>query len=365
MHILVIAATAKDTSGYGIMTKGFIEALYEMKDNGKLDKITLFTAETAISPEKYDMTITVMNPNSFTEMMGRNPRVFEIYKDTPRNAFNVIFETDRLPKSWDTIFKLDFITDFIVQSDFMKNQVKERTEKKVWTIYPAIESTKIEEVPIEERKKETRFRVLTIGQYTIRKGVLESLIAFSRELGDKEDTEMLLKYHLLSKVEADPIDMFQATVNSNLKHRANAANITIISSELEYSDIIKLYQSASVLLIASRGEGFGIPPVEAMLAGTPVIYTNWSSLPEVCNLPGNYPVDYILDEAYGMVHYGYEKGLKYAVPVISSIMEQLENAYTKWKESKEEYYHSNRAIMTERYGLHVTTRQMEEMVGKG
>ena len=42
-----------------------------------------------------------------------------------------------------------------------------------------------------------------------------------------------------------------------------------------------LYRLASVFVFPSLYEGFGLPPLEAMAAGTPVITSNVSSLPEV------------------------------------------------------------------------------------
>jgi len=46
-------------------------------------------------------------------------------------------------------------------------------------------------------------------------------------------------------------------------------------------DLPLIYAAARALLYPSRYEGFGLPPVEAMACGTPVICSNTTSLPEV------------------------------------------------------------------------------------
>ena len=46
-------------------------------------------------------------------------------------------------------------------------------------------------------------------------------------------------------------------------------------------DLAPLYSGALAFLYLSRYEGFGLPPLEAMQCGTPVIVSNTSSLPEV------------------------------------------------------------------------------------
>ncbi len=46
-------------------------------------------------------------------------------------------------------------------------------------------------------------------------------------------------------------------------------------------DRADLYRAASVFVYPSLYEGFGLPPLEAMACGVPVICSNGSSLPEV------------------------------------------------------------------------------------
>jgi glycosyltransferase involved in cell wall biosynthesis len=60
-----------------------------------------------------------------------------------------------------------------------------------------------------------------------------------------------------------------------------------------------LYRLASVFVFPSLYEGFGLPPLEAMASGTPVVTSNVSSLPEVTGdaavLVDPYDVDSIRD----------------------------------------------------------------------
>lgn len=55
----------------------------------------------------------------------------------------------------------------------------------------------------------------------------------------------------------------------------------IVTGYVPDGDLPALYQGAEVFVLPSRYEGFGIPVLEAMASGTPVITTTATSLPEV------------------------------------------------------------------------------------
>lgn len=55
----------------------------------------------------------------------------------------------------------------------------------------------------------------------------------------------------------------------------------VLAGFVEDSDLGALYSDAKCFIYLSRYEGFGLPPLEAMSCGTPVISANNSSLPEV------------------------------------------------------------------------------------
>ena len=55
----------------------------------------------------------------------------------------------------------------------------------------------------------------------------------------------------------------------------------VTTGSVDAADLAPLYSGALGFLYLSRYEGFGLPPLEAMQCGTPVISSNISSLPEV------------------------------------------------------------------------------------
>jgi len=62
-------------------------------------------------------------------------------------------------------------------------------------------------------------------------------------------------------------------------------NIRILN-EISQDDLVMLYNSALCFLFVSLGEGFGLPILEAMGCGTPVITSNVTSCPEVAGSAG-------------------------------------------------------------------------------
>lgn len=70
-------------------------------------------------------------------------------------------------------------------------------------------------------------------------------------------------------------------------------NDIIFTGFVSDEDLPGLYALATVFCYVSFEEGFGLPPLESMAAGVPVVVSNSSSLPEVCGSAGIYcnPLD--------------------------------------------------------------------------
>ena len=74
------------------------------------------------------------------------------------------------------------------------------------------------------------------------------------------------------------------TVFGAAKHRETPGAIpaVIAVGAVDDGELRALYENAACLIFPSLYEGFGLPPLEAMTLGCPVIASNRTSLPEVC-----------------------------------------------------------------------------------
>lgn len=88
--------------------------------------------------------------------------------------------------------------------------------------------------------------------------------------------------------------------------------------DVSAADVARLYSAADVLLATSKGEGFGIPVIEAQACGLPVIVANWTAQPELVG--GGWVADVQPD--WDPVQSAF-----FATPIISSIQARLEDAY--------------------------------------
>lgn len=111
---------------------------------------------------------------------------------------------------------------------------------------------------------------------------------------------------------------------------------------IPFNELPNFYSDATALVFPSEYEGFGLPPLEAMATGTPVITTEKASLPEVCG-----------DAALYIDHNNIEE-ISNAMIKISgddSLREVLQNKsidrakFFSWDKCAKEYYEALTALI--------------------
>ncbi len=115
--------------------------------------------------------------------------------------------------------------------------------------------------------------VLYIGGFSPRKNILGLIDAFSKiPYKDRKKTKLVIvgrkgisfdKYYKRAKY-------------------LGIENEVIFTGFIPLEDLPLFYNASEMLVYPSFYEGFGLPPLEAMACGTPVIVSNLTSLPEIC-----------------------------------------------------------------------------------
>jgi len=118
--------------------------------------------------------------------------------------------------------------------------------------------------------------LLYIGRMNIRKNI-QNLLEAMLLIRDRE-----IKLFLAGKYEGKMFDLPIQIAKLGLNDRV------VLLDEVADEDLPALYALATVFCFVSFAEGFGLPPLEAMASGVPVVVSNRDSLPEVCGEAGTY-----------------------------------------------------------------------------
>jgi glycosyltransferase involved in cell wall biosynthesis len=169
--------------------------------------------------------------------------------------------------------------------------VSEASRRDILQFYPDADADRIQVVPNaidetmladpgEEEMERVKERYQIRGRFVLYAGNikphknLDRLIAafgLLKQRGGHEDVKLLII--------GDEINKYPS-----LRRRVEAAGVrqdVRFFGFVPEQTLAALYRLASVFAFPSLYEGFGLPPLEAMACGTPVVTSNMSSIPEV------------------------------------------------------------------------------------
>lgn len=220
------------------------------------------------------------SPDGFVPLNIKIPKV-TIVHDVAflRHPLHLIPRFRRFYEKWMPLF-INEADHIITVSEFSKRELisgYNLSPEKISVVYNGVSSAF---QPIsEEARKETRQKYfdghpyfLYLGSIHPRKNILTLIRAFEKLKSDSKSN-----YHLV--IAGRPSwytkEVFKAVDNSHVSDEIH------LTGFVEADAARKLIASAHALVYPSRYEGFGLPVVEAMASGTPVICSNVASLPEV------------------------------------------------------------------------------------
>ncbi len=197
------------------------------------------------------------------------------YQDFRHKIAFTMFETSKVPAGW--VNCLNTLSDLvIVPSEFCKRTFIASGVKKHIEVVPlGIDLKNYAEI---KRPDRDIFTFLTLANMDERKNFKLALSAFYEEFKGDQSVRLIVKTR-----KGSPVDFIPAK------------NIEIIEDDYTAEQMRDLYYSADCFIYPSRGEGFGLPPREAMATGLPVILTRWSALEDIAFERLAYPLtDYKL-----------------------------------------------------------------------
>jgi len=202
--------------------------------------------------------------------------VLDLYIFRNRSAFPIWLQTimfRRLPKVLKNSAKIIAISQFTKQEilDFFPDV----NENKIMVTHLGVDSI-FKKVADEESL-----------QIKSKYGLAKPFIITVSTIEPRKNLKNLLRSYALvqNKLEHDLVIVgaygWKSADHMTLIHKLKLEGRVKYTGYVDTSDLPALYSAADIFIYPSLYEGFGLPPLEAMACGCPVITSNCSSLPEV------------------------------------------------------------------------------------
>lgn len=145
------------------------------------------------------------------------------------------------------------------------------------------------------------FRFLTVGKYEHRKSIDETLEAFAQVHANRPDLELVIKSNYFANRD-QKLEALQRKIAS-----LGLNNVTLLWGDMNADELANLYRGCDTFILPSKAEGWGLPLIEAVAAGLPVITTMYSGHTEFLNHARTsvLPVDYVMADIDCAEYRGY------------------------------------------------------------
>jgi glycosyltransferase involved in cell wall biosynthesis len=109
-----------------------------------------------------------------------------------------------------------------------------------------------------------------VGKYEQRKGIDLTIEAFAQAYANQPDLELVIKSNYFTNHQ-EKYDALQGKISD-----LGLDNVTLLWGEMTEAQLADLYRACDTFVLPTRAEGWGLPLIEAVAAGLPVITTRYS-----------------------------------------------------------------------------------------
>ena len=241
-------------------------------------------------------------PDSIKDICGI--KKFVILYDLVPNLFPEKYQNQLKPNTW-----YSYLLNSLNHEDWYFS-ISSNTKKDFLKYYPVLDENKIIVTLLghEEKfhpcdvsvQKDVRNKyaipinkkyIFSLCNLDERKNLIREVKTFYDFLNNHQISDMVFV------LGGAKIDSFMKDFEQSISELNNQKNNILYIGYVDDEDLPALYSGAEWFVYTSQYEGFGLPPLEAMACGCPVITSNNSSLPEVVGDAG-IMIDWDSDEQH-------------------------------------------------------------------
>ena len=227
---------------------------------------------------------------SYFPLLARTPSVVCYHDTIPERFPDLIFPTRmnfRLwqAKSWLAKHQANRVMtisaasadDLTALLKIKRDKIDVITEGADAVFQPVTDSGRLSAVRQKYRIAERAPLLVYVGGFSRPKNVIRLIEAMPAILDQVPDTHLALVGRTTGARFWDNVDKLQDGVRRDRR----ITDRIVFTGEIDDGDLAVLLSAAEALVFPSLWEGFGLPAVEAMACGTPVLSSNRGNLPEV------------------------------------------------------------------------------------
>ncbi len=185
------------------------------------------------------------------------------------------FETDRLPVGWsEKLARMDevWVPSKFNRESFLRSGVP---AEKLFVVPEGIDPAPYCDAVPTQLPETAGFTFLSVFQWSLRKGWDTLLAAWAEAFGPGDDVQLVLRASPFSSSRPSIQEQAESFLASRGLSWETMAPVLLLTDPVSESRMPSLYAACDVFVLPTRGEGWGLPFLEAMAAGKPCIATSW------------------------------------------------------------------------------------------